>query len=413
LANTRKDTTSQSGRLTAVPDQEPCPPDPGSDPSPQPAVNPSAVKEELERILASSHFRNSKRYPALLRFVVERTLEGHAADIKERTIAMDVFGRKAGYDPSVDPVVRISAGEVRKRLAQYYQQPGHEGGVRIELPLGSYQPEFNLLTSSPSPETLVPAPQRTSLTRRIAIPVILVGVVLSAVLLFRAWRPSTALEQFWQPVVSPAGSPVMICFAATESPFPLDSPRRIAGARRVVWWDAETLARLAGIVQSRGAALQLVREDQATFEDFQQVPAILIGAFNDAWTLRLMEKMRFTFQRDGPIFWISDRDNPGNRRWKVDLSQLDSQGRPVLKEDFAVVSRVSNPRTGRITITVAGLYGYGTLAAGKFLTDQTYLQKMSAAAPAGWQDRNMQIVIGTEVIQENSGPPRVLATAFW
>jgi hypothetical protein len=126
-----------------------------------------------------------------------------------------------------------------------------------------------------------------------------------------------------------------------------------------------------------------------------------------------MEKMRFTFQREGTSFWIADRDNPGQRRWKIDLGQFDSSGRPVLKEDFAVVSRVSNPRTGRITITVAGLYGYGTLAAGKFLTDQTFLQKMSEVAPVGWQDRNMQIVIGTEVIQENSGPPRILATAFW
>jgi hypothetical protein len=95
------------------------------------------------------------------------------------------------------------------------------------------------------------------------------------------------------------------------------------------------------------------------------------------------------------------------------MSRKDSQGRPKLKEDFAVISRVENSRTRRITITVAGLYGFGTLAAGKFLTDPANLEAMAQRAPAGWQARNMQIVIRTEVIQDDAGPPTVVATAFW
>ena len=154
-------------------------------------------------------------------------------------------------------------------------------------------------------------------------------------------------------------------------------------------------------------------EDRATFEDFQNAPAVLIGAFNDAWTLRLMESMRFTFQQDGLRTWIVDRDHPTRRDWQIDKSHTDSQGRLLLKQDFAVISRVQNPRTRRITITVAGLYGYGTLAAGKFLTDPANLQAMAQRAPAGWQARNMQIVIRTEVIQDDAGPPTVVATAFW
>lgn len=395
-------------RMTAAPRREPR----LTHLAPAALPTPADVLEQLERILSSPHFRNSKRYPALLRCVVERTLDGRAAEIKERSIAMDVFGRKAGYDPSVDPVVRISAGEVRKRLAQYYQEPGREGEVRIELPLGSYQPEFTAPPTQAPPLHRPPGVAAASRTRRTAILAIVSILLITLTLLIREWRTSSALDLFWKPAVSPAGSAVMICFAATEYPFARDSARYVGG-RRVMWWDAETLARLAGVVQAKGATLQLVREDQATFEDFQQVPAILIGAFNDAWTLRLIEKMRFTFETDGRVFWIADRDHPGQRRWKIDLSQTDPQGRPLLKEDFAVVARVSNPRTGRITIMVAGLFGYGTLAAGKFLTDEAYLRKLAESAPAGWQDRNMQIVIGTEVIQENSGPPRILATTFW
>lgn len=167
------------------------------------------------------------------------------------------------------------------------------------------------------------------------------------------------------------------------------------------------------MIQAQGAALELVPEDRATFEDFQRAPAVLIGAFNDDWTLRLMEKMRFTFQQDGRQTWIADRDNPTKRDWQIDMSRMDNQGRLLLKEDFAVISRVQNPRTRRITITVAGLFGYGTLAAGKFLTDPANLQALAQRAPAGWQDRNMQIVIRTEVIQEDAGPPIVVAAAFW
>jgi hypothetical protein len=116
---------------------------------------------------------------------------------------------------------------------------------------------------------------------------------------------------------------------------------------------------------------------------------VLIGAFDDAWTLRLMEKMRFTFQREGWRSWIVDRDHPTKRDWHIDMNRTDEQGRLLLNEDFAVISRVENPRTRRITITVAGLYGYGTLAAGKFLTDPANLQAMAQRAPAGWQARNM------------------------
>ncbi|MGA2576763.1 MAG: hypothetical protein ABSH24_12145 [Bryobacteraceae bacterium] len=120
-------------------------------------------------------------------------------------------------------------------------------------------------------------------------------------------------------------------------------------------------------------------EDRATFEDFQNAPAVLIGAFNDAWTLRLMESMRFTFQQDGLRTWIVDRDHPTRRDWQIDKSHTDSQGRLLLKQDFAVISRVQNPRTRRITITVAGLYGYGTLAAGKFLTDPPICRRWRSA----------------------------------
>jgi hypothetical protein len=102
----------------------------------------SELLEQLERIVRSKHFRNSKRYPTFLRFVVEQTLAGKTEGLKERTLGVDVFARPSHYDTNEDPIVRVTAGEIRKRIAQYYQEPGHGEELRIDLPLGSYVPHF-------------------------------------------------------------------------------------------------------------------------------------------------------------------------------------------------------------------------------------------------------------------------------
>src|SRR5205085_2259123 len=90
-----------------------------------------AIREQLEKMLANPLFSHSKRYPLLLRTVVERTLEGHSRQLKERTLGVEVFGRHPDYDTNTDPVVRVTAGEIRKRIAQYYHEPGHENEFRI------------------------------------------------------------------------------------------------------------------------------------------------------------------------------------------------------------------------------------------------------------------------------------------
>ena len=119
--------------------------------------------QQLERIVDSKYFRNSKRYPVLLRFVVEQTLAGRSNLLKERTLGMTIFDRDSDYDTNADPIVRVTAGEVRKRIAQYYQEPAHEHEWKIYLPLGSYVPRFLFPTdfTASVPAELVdpPSPQ--------------------------------------------------------------------------------------------------------------------------------------------------------------------------------------------------------------------------------------------------------------
>ena len=105
-------------------------------------VSPSEIRGQLNRILLSQTFRTAEREKAFLRYVVERTMEGRAAELKEYTIGVEAFGRGDGFDPRLDTIVRTEARNVRRRLARYYEEEGHSDPVRIELPKGGYVPQF-------------------------------------------------------------------------------------------------------------------------------------------------------------------------------------------------------------------------------------------------------------------------------
>ena len=86
------------------------------------------------------------------RFIVEKTLAGRAHEIKGYTVATQVFGRRADFDPVKDPIVRIQAGRLRRALERYYQVAGRQDRVRIVIPLGTYVPAFHQLDGEPGGE---------------------------------------------------------------------------------------------------------------------------------------------------------------------------------------------------------------------------------------------------------------------
>src|ERR1700678_881125 len=101
------------------------------------------IQLRLDRLLANIHFSNSKRFPSFLRYIVQEELEGRGDQLKERTLGIEVFGRDASYDTTSDPIVRVTAAEIRKRIAQYYQESANPNELRISLPAGSYVPHFD------------------------------------------------------------------------------------------------------------------------------------------------------------------------------------------------------------------------------------------------------------------------------
>src|ERR1700722_12682497 len=117
------------------------------------AVSAEGVRDELQRILKSALFLNSQRPGQFLRFVVESTLAGRQEQIKEYLIGVEVFGRPEDYDPKQDPIVRIEAGRLRKRLGEYYSGLGVNDPLIIDLPKGGYVPAFRtpFIPQEPNP----------------------------------------------------------------------------------------------------------------------------------------------------------------------------------------------------------------------------------------------------------------------
>ena len=119
-------------------------PDPGTMGEGDRQPSPEAVREELQGVLASAEFNASDRLKSFLRFVVEEALAGRAERLKAYTIAVEVFGRDpSSFDPQIDPVVRMEAGKLRRRLERYYLGAGRGDPVRIGIPKGAYAPTFS------------------------------------------------------------------------------------------------------------------------------------------------------------------------------------------------------------------------------------------------------------------------------
>ena len=146
-------------------------------------VHPDAVRAQLDLIVASEHFRRSIRTARFLRYVVERTLQGRASDLKEYVIALEVFDRPETYDPQVDATVRVEAGKLRLRLQKYYEAAGLSDPIRIEIPKGAYVPVFTHL-AVPLPASVCQRPGRRILLLVVGLTI----VATAALVLLGPWR---------------------------------------------------------------------------------------------------------------------------------------------------------------------------------------------------------------------------------
>lgn len=398
----------------------------------EPSLSPEqkdVIREQLARILVSPLFSHSKRFPEFLRYTVNRALQEDTAGIKERTIGVEVFGREPNYDTSLDPVVRMTAVEVRKRLAQYYQLPSHEHEARIEFERGSYVPEFKLPEeatvqapglAAPAEAIKQPAYRRTS-TWILAACVATAALAISGFLL--GGTKQTALDVFWSPVTA-SKSAVLICMPDLDTilgsmnvkqpPAPnnlMEDVSRLPVAFRrdkVSFGDSMAVASIAGLLGAQGKEFWVRHSEDMKLDDLREGPVVLVGAYSNQWALQLGNELRYSFAREGDTYYIRDAANPSARQW----TDKPNNGNPG-DVDYALISRALDPTTGSIVITAAGIRQYGTQSAGECITDASCFEQAEKIAPGDWAKANIQIVIETTVIGENPGKAKVVAARVW
>ena len=147
-------------------------------------MKPEDIRTQISRISASSGLRNSPRLQEMLSHIVEESLAGRAGHIKGLTIAQAVFSAGEDFDPEANSIVRVEAGRLRRRLAEYYMTAGSDDPIIVDIPKGSYVPRF---TGNPKmaevgkPARSQPRPMATNryiwLTASVLITVVVAGLV--------------------------------------------------------------------------------------------------------------------------------------------------------------------------------------------------------------------------------------------
>jgi len=406
------------------------------------AIPAELVEEQLRRIHDSRQFKRSRRYFEFLNYVVLKTLQGHQDELKERTIGIEALGRAPEYDLNEDPVVRVIAGEVRKRLAQYYYEPDHQRELRIEIPTGSYRPEFKFGAVHADPIEAVSqgddsAPwlgmptlpldsksgvplHRPIKSLRLWMVVGIAVVALSAAIgwgAFHVWANS-AYRQLWDPVFANSGTIVVSVGSVTMLNRPANLSQHSAAsvglhglfADPVALADAIAISNIQKVVIEHSRASVIQSSTMTTFSDLQKGPVILISGFDNPWTMRLTEPLRFHFvQASVDTFEIVDRIDPGHKVWSINTLTAFDQ----VAHDYGLVGRFHDPVTEQIVVVAAGIGENGTIAASELLSDRKYLAELSKQGISPRRNQNWEAVVETKMIDGKPGPPHVIASNIW
>ncbi|HEY1498456.1 MAG TPA: hypothetical protein VGF88_02655 [Acidobacteriaceae bacterium] len=425
------------------------------------------VHQALDLILQSYPFRSSAQCQKLLAYLVRHSLDDRDDLLRERVIGVEVFGREPDYDAANDPIVRARVAEVRKRLAQYYlSATSAPPQVRIEIPPGHYRAHFEFpaaallplaspkntspaaaaksdpLPSAPVP-TLVPkAPPEAKEPRRStrwipvlsAIAALAIGLA-AGIFLPRALRPATpaAFRLFWAPAIN-SQMPVIL-YTGTNvvyrpSPQFMDRYRRShhlentgpeftidlksAGPLTADDFQPSTKAYVTvGDVSACAAITSMLARQNKSYElryagdfssgDLHSAPTVLIGAFNNQWTIDVTNPLRFAFSNGDTI-----TDKLTHRSWTVRVKPDGST-----TDDYAIVSRLLSTDSRQLIMTASGIGQYGTQAASEFLSNPVKIADYARSLPSGWEKKNLQIVMHIVVVDDVPGSVDMVAAHSW
>ena len=362
--------------------------------------------QQIEKLTNSHSLHSSESLCKLLRYLGEHSLDHPGVALKEYQIATEVLGRPPGFDPQSDSTVRVQAGRLRVKLAEYYSQESPTDPVVVELPKGSYALSFHLRGSRPGEPRTVPLlamepggkpvadPPRT---RSLTIPVlsILLAAALLAVagLLIRtrsqtASQPiAPAYQIFWNRFVSGTQSPWVIFSngsfvgrpetgmryfnpAADQRAFILDHYTGVGEVLAIHQLDHlfAMFDRTVGV--KRGALFSL--------DDAKNNDLIFVGSPSENLTLLDIPGTReFIFQRlnagprKGDLAVLNVHPQPGEP-----TTFLATPANQPTVEDYAVVSLSPGLDPSRSILILAGNSTFGTQAAVEFVCREDSLKEL-------------------------------------
>jgi hypothetical protein len=243
---------------------------------------------------------------------------------------------------------------------------------------------------------------------------------------FRLIHRPTAQDLFWKPVVDTPG-PVLLAVGdhpngpptvpETDANGGIPTPVPSSDSSQTVpFADTVTIARVAGLLEARDKRVLIRRGSSSSFSDLREGAAVLVGAFNNEWSLRFTRQLRFSLAMDTEkhLIYIRDAKNPASRAWSWGTNQpreISTGANSPKVEDYALISRIRDSETGHVVVVLGGLYTYGTQATGEFLTDGALMQNIEQVARDIGTVRTLQIVLGTTATDGTPGPPRVLAVS--
>ncbi len=381
----------------------------------------------LDELLASPPFAGSRRRQEFLRYVVEEALAGRGSAIKETNIAVDVFGKSRDFDAQSGSVVRVTAGDVRKCLAQAYASGvGHD--LRIDLPVGSYQPAFQFASQPAEALEAPPVPAaigKPAIHYRTWIAVA-VGIVIVAGVSFQLrgmfGRPAP-LDLFWKPFLD-KDRPVLISMVAPtllklnplhQSKYlPLDGEKSIPASELLELRDsyvgtggAMGAARFAEQLTSRQQKFDLKFGSDVDFADLKNAPTILIGV--SMLTQQLTRGARFELQMVPAGIRIVDSKQQ-DRVWELPRRNYAS---PPRADGYSLVTRLLHSDLGQPLLMIVGMDSHNTQAAVEFLTKNDLFRQFAQAAPANWSSQNFQIVLHNSIYGNSAGSLTVVASEVW
>jgi hypothetical protein len=261
-------------------------------------------------------------------------------------------------------------------------------------------------------------------------------LVVLALVLHRSGGRKSAIDQFWSPVLS-TSEPVLICLAKPAVYLPsaallqkyakdpaafttesqrLTQPSPLHPQDKLVWGDmveysdygvaagdAYAAVRLSALLGRMGKESQVRIGSQYSFADLRNSPAVVVGAFNNRWTMQMTSNLHFAFVEEDGEPMIREQ-GPAGRAWHAKFGPHGE-----VMEDFGIVTRLLNSKTGQFVVSTAGTLATGTQAAGEFVSSSEYLGEALHSAAADWAKKNLQFVIQTTVTDSVPGPPQVVA----